>query len=225
MKTMDVVIPYKKTNSKELIYMIRSLENLPHGEIYITGDEAPLTGVTQIPFSQVYDVATNTLGILDFACQQADISSDFIWMSDDIFVMEKISELPVSHRGEYAGICKEYRLANNQTYYTRRMERTRDRLIDLGIEKPLCYELHMPFVINKRKWNNIRMEINNKLNKLSMYGNLNRIGGTMVEDCKTRSLKLIPEGPFISTFDDVFERGAAGQLIREKFNRRSPYEI
>lgn len=220
----SIVIPYRMSYSNELIYMVRSLKNLPHKDVWIIGDR-PRLRTKHIPFKQTADIASNTLEILNLAINTPEISDEFIWMADDMFVMKFLSNPPIHHRGPYLEILNTYRNKNRNNYYVRRMQKTHNRLVELGVKSPLCYELHIPFLINKKKWSKVSKYITPDLNKLSMYANLNRLGGTQVRDVKVRQKDRIPRGSFISTHDSTFGNNRAGRLIRDTFSEKSKYEI
>src|SRR5688572_8712696 len=106
---MDVVIPYRQSPSQELIYALRSLKNIPHGRVFVIGDDPRLSDkVTHVPYRQTMDIALNTLTIMNMAASHPGISEDFIWMHDDVFVMRKV-HVSTHHRGRYAGILEAYK--------------------------------------------------------------------------------------------------------------------
>lgn len=219
---MDIVIPYRRTRSNELIYALRSLKNISHGKVFIIGDNPNLQNITHIPFRQSRDIATNTYGILNLACSTEEISDNFIWMADDMYFMKKIWQIPVLHRGSYDEIIESYE-NRKYNFYVQRMIKTNNKLKEMGIEKPLCYEVHVPFVINKKKWN--ALQIPNGYNKLSMYGNLCKLGGAKTKDVKVRAKDWIPKGAFASSYDNTFRSNSLGSLVREMFPEKSEYEI
>lgn len=220
---LDVVIPYKHSLSNELIYMLRSLQNIPHGNIWIIGDN-PKLNVNYIKYVQGVDVAENTLNIMNIACGDERISKNFIWWHDDIYLLKKLAKVPYMHRGSYRNIIDSYSAKGRFNFYTRRMTKTYNKLLTMGIKIPLCYELHIPVVINKNKWNDISKYITKDVNKLSMYGNLHKVGGLMMKDVKVRNKSVVPKGFFISTHDASFGSNEAGEMIRQMFNERSDYE-
>lgn len=225
MNKWDVVIPYKKSRTDELRYVLRSLKNIPHGKVFIIGDKPDFVdNVIYIPFKQTIDIASNTLNILNLAVDNADISGSFYWIPDDVFIMNLIDHLGVFHRGTYDRVIGRYTSRGKLNYYIKRMIDTRDKLISLGVDNPLCYELHIPLLIDKSKWIKIREHITPNLNKISMYSNLNNLGGSMMKDVKVRTNDWIPSGDFISTYDGTFNINSAGKLIRETFNEKGQYE-
>lgn len=219
----DIVVPYRNSYSTEMRYMLRSLSNLPHRRVFVIGDSTPYR-VNHIPFTQGADMAKNTLEIINIAARNPSISSDFIYMHDDMFVLNKIDRLPVRHRGLYSEIIDEYLIKDVKSIYVNRMVRTQNQLKSMGIKNPLCYELHIPFTINKSLWIKTSPYITSDFNKLSMYGNLNHIGGTKMQDVKVRRGEWFPVGDFLSTHDASFHTNEAGKYIRNLFSERSPYE-
>lgn len=218
----DVVIPYRRSRSEELIYALRSLRNVPHGDVWVIGDD-PNLNVKHIPYRQMHDIAKNTLEILDIAVDTPEISDNFIWMADDAYIMQPIRSIPVLHRGTYDRVIERHQ-ARVYNYYVQRMIRTNAKLKELGIQSPLCYELHVPFVISKKKWLQVREHITPALNKLSMYGNLCKIGGTKTKDVKVRQKDWIPQGPFASSHERTFGTNSLGKKVRELFPERSIHE-
>ena len=220
---LDVVIPYKQSFSNELIYTLRSLKNIPHRNVFIVGDKTRLK-VNHIPYIQTANIAINTLNIINLAVESEEVSSSFIYLHDDMYTLRPIKSIPIHHRGLYRDIVQEYQEAGKNTFYTKRMQTTYTRLLSMGIKDPLCYELHIPFVINKAKWLKFASHITPDVNKLSMYGNLNEIGGTKINDVKVRRGGYCNNDMFVSTHDGSFNNSEVGRAIRTMFNEKSPYE-
>lgn len=219
----SIVIPYKASNSDELRYALRSLKNYKHKDLWIIGDKPDFINddVNYLPYRQTADIAQNTLNIIKMACENPDITENFVLMHDDMYFMRKISAIPVYHRGTYDEVLEGYknRLSN---YYLRRMKNTKVHLMKLGVEKPLCYELHIPFTINKSKW--LELELDTRYNKLSVYGNLHKIGGTKHKDVKVRSKNRVPGGLFVSSHESSFAYNDLGKKIRALFIEKGQYE-
>lgn len=222
---MDVVIPYRRTRSDELVYALRSLKNIRHNKVFIIGDRPDFISdqVIHIRYRQTYDIAKNTLNIINLAVETTKVSEEFIWLHDDTYFMQPIRKIPILHRGTYDEVLEKYK-NRRFNYYVQRQIRTNARLKDLGIENPLCYELHVPFVISKKRWLEVREYITPDLNKLSMYGNLCKIGGTKTRDVKVRQKDWVPEGVFASSHERTFGSNSLGKKVRELFPERSIYE-
>jgi len=220
---MDVVIPYRRSFSKELIYALRSIDqNLPHRNVYIIGDDTPELAIENIQFQQSSDIARNTADIITLACNNPDISDDFIYTHDDIFVMNPIAKIPIHYKTTFRELLSDVKKPND--YYTKRAIKTYQKLRELGISEPLCYELHIPFVINKKKWLETAETAGYQFNKTSIYGNLHEIGGTQLKDPKVFRTDWLPSGDFISTHEATFDKFQAGRIIRSRFAERCRYE-
>lgn len=223
---MTIVIPYKRSGTDELIYALRSLRNYSHTNVVIIGDKPEkldLDKITYIKFRQTPNIARNTSEILKLACTLKEVTEDFVFMHDDMYVLQKITKIPVYHRGPYEEVIEKYtrRFAN---YYIRRMRVTNHYLKTQGIKKPLCYELHVPFVFNKKKL--MQLELDERFNKLSLYGNTYKIGGIKkLKDVKVRNKEWLPTGKFASSHDNTFNRNKLGKTLREMFNEKSVYEL
>lgn len=112
---VDIVIPYKKSYTNELMYTLRSLKNIPHRNVYIIGDKTNYR-VKHIPYTHTSDIAKNTYNILRIAAETKEVSSNFIWMHDDMMFLQPLKELPVFHLGLYDDIIPG--LPNNYTLKT-----------------------------------------------------------------------------------------------------------
>lgn len=216
---IDIVIPYRKSNTEELKYTLRGLENIPHRDVYVIGDKTEFS-VKHIPFKHSADIAKNTYDILLLAVNTPEVSKDFIWWHDDMVLLEPIEELPVFHQGSYDDILK----GAPKGYYTRNKEKTNEALKAEGVETPLFYDVHFPFMFNKKKVSKIQDKLLG-VNKISYYANHYKIKGEQIDtDFKVRKdedySKLL-----ISTYDPSFNKNRAGRYIRETLSTPSRYEV
>lgn len=223
MQLMDVVIPYKSTNTDEIKYAIRSLVNIRHRNVYVIGDD-PKLKVKYIPFKQGRSIGKNTFDILNIACKNKEITDNFIWMHDDMIIQKPVKNIPLLYKAPFSELINFFDTSNRDNYYTKRAKRTYKKLLSMGIQNPLSYELHIPFVINKQKWNAVSSKIGTSHNKLSMYANIYNLGGERSRDVKVRNRNWVPNGEFISTHDGSFYSNRVGEVIRNKFAEPSKYE-
>lgn len=226
MEKLDVVYLVRHGKNEELRYSIRSLVNIPHKDVYIVGHKPDWAITKHIKTKQNESPFTNTANNLKAACLSKDISSDFILMNDDFFIMKPLKSMQTYHRGTYKEVLK-----NTKSYsaYTRNMGRTQKLLEGMGYENPLCYELHIPIVINKTKMLEALKLVEStvsKFNKRSLYANMAGIGGRkMKSDVKVTDVKQAPpRTTFVSTTETSFNLGKVGNKIRNKFTERSVYE-
>lgn len=217
-----VVRPGEK--NEELRYSLRSLSNVSHGKVWISG-YCPkwVTGVGHIktavkPGSHVHAKAN-----LRAACEHPEVSESFIYMNDDFFIMQPVDEIPVMHRGPLSEVIHK---GNMASAYTRAMAKTRAILEKLGIEEPLMYDLHGPMVVTKTGMlEALALCSFPMIQERTIYGNLKDIGGEQRRNHKIRRENAGWEKwPFISTNDNTFRTLPVGQYIRDRFPTQSEYE-
>jgi len=221
---MDVVYPVASrprsgSATDELRFSLRSLAHIPHDRVFIAGWKPEwVKNVTHVGTVQSKGRWENAFRNMKAVLDQ--VSEEFVLMNDDFFIMEPFDRIPVLHRGPMGtvGQNSSYQKARANVY---RIAQT------AGVEEPLSYELHVPFVYDR----DLLKETLGHLNgeniagfQRSLYGNWNRIGGEYMADCKVTSNRPVPDVPFLSTSDASFRGGKIGKLIRERFPEPSPYE-
>ncbi|MFB7114824.1 hypothetical protein [Streptomyces sp. NPDC056291] len=231
MDAPDIVVPVREgAVSQELRYALRSWEaHLPHRRVWIIGYRPQwLGGVEYVPSQQAGRTKyANTTAAMRHACRHPEISDPFLWANDDFFVMEKLDDMPVLHRGPVREVAEHY-AARASGSYLQGMRDTRALLAEYGHEDPLSYELHVPLEIRKEGMLDAlsagrRVEV---LHKRTAYGVLNGIGGDRMQDVKVlhRGPRFDRSTPFLSTMPDSFGNGEVGRLIRASFPQPSTYE-
>lgn len=232
---MDIIYPYIK-GEDEIIYSLRSLVNLPHNNVYIVGDKPEgidLNKVCYVPFKQEKTKYKNTTEIVKMMCNNSAVSEDFILMNDDFFVLKEIKnpaeELNL-YRGNAFNVYEHYVQKYGNNGYSKGMLETATLLQDLGVNEPLCYELHTPFIFNKSKFLNM-FDIKGvddilALHKRSLYGNLYLKGGTSMKDVKIFAFSdtNINDGQrFVSCSDTAWANLKI--YLQKLFNKKSIYEV
>jgi hypothetical protein len=222
---MDVVYRVRDNpKNEELRHSLRSLVNLPHDRVFVFGGPPWLRNVVRLPdpgggkWAAIY-------ACLGEAARHPDISDEFILVDDDQFVMQPLDSVPVLHRGPMQDI--RY---SSDTYVAAR-RRAYKYLVSRGIEAPLNYELHIPIVLNKDRVavrdEELRRDRQSPMPFFrSVYGNLEGIGGERAHDVKYGLTREVPRPaiPFLSTNDQSFRLGYAGDRVRATFPEPSIYE-
>ena len=223
---MDIVIPYLQTSSDELRYALRSIEqNVEHDRVFIIGDRPGwIKNVEYIPYHQAYRRYHNVRNIMQLACDNPDISDDFIFTNDDIFIMK-----PTKHFNYHRGTIEEVAEYFSGRYKTNLL-RTKELLEKLGYKDTLCYELHIPTILNKQKKEKASLirkkhiPENQNIQLRTLYGNLYNLGGRKIKDVKVYdNQQKIPRGHFISTSELTFQ-GKVGDHIKAHFPNKSRFE-
>ena len=238
---MDIVYPMlADKESDELRYSLRSLVNLPHDKVIFVGGCPKFINqskVTVIPNQQTKTKWKNSTSNVIKACKSPLVSDDFILMNDDFYILKPVAE-PVRDlnlaRGYTEDVVKKY-LSHCQkiSNYLDGMQKTLAFLQGLGIEKPLCFELHIPIIFNKDKFLKMfelpgieKIEV---LHKRSVYGNLYYKTPTILpHDVKVLNRTKFEEDlykdyTFLSTSDLGFKKTT--DFLNKRFPNKSVYEI
>ena len=152
---MDVVYTLRNTDEcEEIIYSLRSLKNLPHDKVFIVGGcpkNINKEKVIYIPTLQNNSKYKNTTNNLKIACLDNRLSSDFILMNDDFFIMSPIEnvekELNLNFGTVDSVIEKYYQRRKKTNVWLRGMIETKEYLQKIGNKNPLSFELHILYYI------------------------------------------------------------------------------
>lgn len=218
---MDLVYICRDGDNEELRYSIRSaVANLPHDNIWVVGGKPDWYTGNFIRTKQNGLKFDNARNNLNTACRRYEISSDFILMNDDFFIMKPVESIQPYHRG----------LLQDHIDLVKTSPAYREMLIDtLDVVKKIhdgpvySYEVHAPMVMNKKKLFNIL-----RLPALwrSAYGNIHNVGGTQHDDVKVFSgtglSDMKSDLPFLSSNDETFNE--LSSLLQEMFPNPSKYE-
>lgn len=227
----DIVYLLKDGPNEELRYSLRSVEkNFPHDRIiFVGGKPADITPDIYIEVRQDSPTKwTNTRHSLTMAVQDTRVSEDFWLFNDDFFIMADYDKTQAEFDGELMQHIEEVEMRHGmlQSRYTKLLRHLHKTLTDAGIENPKNYAIHRPMLINKTKALRTLQDFPDEPMFRALYGNINRIGGHQVKDCKfTPWLKPSTRGAtVISTEDNSFRTGDIGKKIREAFPEPSRWE-
>lgn len=233
---MDIVYTLRNHyDGEELRYSLRSLKNIPHDKVFFVGG-CPrwAKNIIHIPTEQKGTKYKNTTNNLITACNDPRISANFILMNDDFFILEQIKN-PTKELNLYMGTVQSYidKLKKRHptgSAYIKGMEQTKGFLEGLGVSEPLSYELHIPFVLNKKKFLKMFELTGVKeipcFHKRTVYGNLHLKGGTDTKDVKIFfNSGFVPNklGKFLSCDDMGFY--TLHNFLLNKLPKKSVYEI
>lgn len=216
---------------EELRYSLRSLRNLPHGRVWIFGGRPPwVQGVTHVEVQQGKIKHTNTGFVMGAIGRNTErLSDEFYLFHDDYFIMEPIPEVGRMFRSTWA----EWLPSQSPT----RAQRTQRLLKEFGKPSRLCYELHVPMIIEGAAYRDMIDSLESikdggvnllcQVQKRSLYGNWVNYGGERFVDPKIRIRdrdKISFPGPYLSTSDTAFSTYQVGVHLRSRFSDPSPYE-
>lgn len=214
-------------DNEELRFSLRSLVNLPHRRVYIAG-YVPTWCVNVFPvWTDQKDKPDqeNSNANLKAALQDLELSDDFVFMNDDFFITEPVTDIPALHQGPLDERIATYRTGGRMHQaYSLMTTRRALRQVPSAPDELLSYELHMPMLMNKRRaqlmfklW---RANLQG-LRPRTLYGNLYHISGKETQDAKgiTES-----QEHFISSIRNV-RSDAIWELLRQRFPTPCKYEV
>ena len=227
----DVVYPLRAGNyNDELRYSLRSLSNVPHGKVILSGyipewvqNTVNVHRGQDRHMSHWHNVRLNLTRALDVA------SDPFYLFNDDFYVMRPVSHIPVYHAGPLHEVIDRYRRNRHTGAYWRGMVATYLMLEEWGYSKPLGYELHLPLLMYKAPLQEalIRGQGIEALALRTMYGNIAQAEGVEREDCKVLARAGVLEYqsmPYLSSNDDL-SYSPLGRHLSMTFPELSNYEV
>jgi len=151
-ENMDLVYILKQGDyNPELKYSLRSIcKYTKFRYIWCVGyTPSWLTNVKSVNVIQNRTKWENSTNNLYEACKQSDLSPRFVLMNDDFFALHPITDWGLSCN-RYRGSMQEYTQKHrSNSDYNNSFAPTIRLLTLLGIQDPLCYELHIPTIIDK----------------------------------------------------------------------------
>ena len=227
----DYVYICREGENEELRYSIRSVvKHMPPGKIWVVGGKPDWYTGNYIPIAQRMSKARNAISNLSAICSTKEISGDFILMNDDFFVIKPVKTIKQYHGGLLSEKIYLYQDLQPTSSYTRSLEETRRRLLRLGIEDPIDYEIHVPMAMNK---SNLREVLGDKGLWRSLYGNLFKVSGKKIDDVKVYTSSpllrksydyLEPKMEYISSDDESF-RLLLKPMLESMFPDPTIYEL
>ena len=197
----DIVTPYLPNNSGELEVSIDLInKNVPHRYIHVIDQ-------TFHPISHVDQMLK-----LKWAIENLDLTDEFYLFNDDFFVVEPVDHIHYLHRGS----LKTQSDKRPNGYYGKALK---DTLKYLDADS-LSYELHLPFLFDKRKLIQLiylimpTIQMNHCPLIRSTYGNIYKVGGEQMDDVK--NIDDFEGSTYLSTTELSFARKPIGDYIRSK---------
>lgn len=213
-------------DNEELRYSLRSLVNIPHGRVFLVGDGPSwVKDVEKIIVPRKRDKQDTAEENLRVALTTPQISDPFLLMNDDFFIMQPLEKIPVWDMGDLKWVISDHA----ESRYRTAMERTYQKLLDLGAIAPVSFELHMPMLIEKVGMLlalSLGQGIHGVHNR-TLYGNLMGLESEYHPDMKVYrkdTSKGYEQWPFISTSDRTFRFHPVGRYIQRAFLNPGPYE-
>lgn len=226
-KDLDIIYFVKDgMYNEELRYSLRSVDaNMPHKRVWIFGG-CPLGIVPDIRVrvDQVGKTKWDRVrNMYKMVCENKEITDDFIMFNDDFFVMQPTDHIEPMYRcslEEHIKILESHR----PSAYSRLLRDCKETLTG----EPLSYELHIPFIFNKKKMLKMLNSFPNQHCTRTMYGNIYKIRGERSNDPKIFNSKPpfnYKNSQFLSTDDPVINiNNDIWRWLQKQFPKKSRFE-
>lgn len=158
------------------------------------------------------------------ACENKEITDDFIMFNDDFFVMQPTDAIEPTYR---CSLDEHIRLleAHRPSEYSRLLRDCRETLTG----QPLSYELHVPFIFNKKKLLTMLNSFPEQHCTRTLYGNIYGIGGERSDDVKIFTIKPgfdYKSSRFLSTDDAIVNvNNDIWRYICKQLIKKGDYEV
>lgn len=225
----DLVYIVRPGENEELRYSLRSVDKyVRHRKVWIVGTVPDwATNVGKIPLPPLIEKFANQRQSVTAACRHPEVAEDIVLMNDDHFALEPVDEIPVFNLGPTSSHVQrlyDSGFRDKNSWFVS-VKRTAAWMQSQGFEDPLCYENHTPLPFYKSKLLEVveAYPPQERFCYPGVYpiagrgpeGELN--GNTKVSEDSQLADKLALSMPWVSTSDQSFIEGAAGEYIRSLF--------
>lgn len=228
----DILYPVRPgEDNEELRWSLRTLEaNFPHRRVWIVGHK-PSWVSDEVGFIEGNlwgNAQMNVYNNIRIACEDDRLSARVGIWNDDFFVTEPMKTIKTEYRSTLREHIETRRVQLQQEqWWPVSLRTTLLALQAHGFDDPLSYELHTPFVVNRKKMAdtlNLFRYVTPEAPPQwrTLYGNMNKMGGKRRE----ADVKVYADGeikkPFHSTIDRAFPLYA--KRFAKAYPRPSKYE-
>lgn len=231
-KNLDIVYFVRDGRfNEEFRYSLRSVcKNMPYRRIWVFGG-CPKTITPDIRVRVAQKGKTKwdkVRTMFRMAAENKEITDDFILFNDDFFIMKPMGKIVPLYRCSLDEHIEILDKAYKNSSYSGIVKEVRDEL-KKKVDNPLSYELHVPFVFNKKKLLKLIDKYPDQHCTRTLYGNLYKIGGEKSNDVKVFSLRPpfdYKDSAMLSTEDGVVNvNNDIWRFIKKSFPTRCKYEI
>lgn len=230
---MNFVYICRDGNNEELRYSIRSvIKNCKVDSLWVIGGKPDWYVGNYIKVEQRYSKYKNAYNNFKTICNTKEIPDEFILMNDDFFIVKPVDKIYSYFSGTLEEKINAYESVLGRSSYINRLKATQDKLIQMGFDNPLNYEIHVPMSMSKQNFNNI-LGINHNLLYRSVYGNKFSENSVEMTDVKVyQSENFGPlsynynsdKYPFLSTESGSFLE-LKNSFLSKHFSKKTIYEM
>jgi hypothetical protein len=228
----DFVYICKDGDNEELKYSIRSvISSFPDSNIWVVGGKPNWYVGNFIHVPQVFHKYRNAFENLKEISESDEISETFILMNDDFYIVGPLTQIETFHGLPLVEKVELYEKLNGRSPYTKKLRLTYERLIKLGINDPLDYELHVPMPMEKEKLKEVLLQRDTFLWR-SIYGNMFNVGGKYMEDVKVylngalvaKSHDMKQDKSIYLSSSDSSSKYMISKILRPQFKSKTKFE-
>ena len=228
---IDIIIPYRHSNTDELRMTLRSIEMyFPPAHIIISGD-VPIwaMNVTEIHNERRYMPAQLDCEMNIYKALDKVIGDDFYLWNDDFMLLKPMKQIKHYYEGAIRNVTNDKLKYPMTAPSGTDLIATELWLLSHGYIENKAYTLHIPVKYNVAKYRKMSELIQPVLHEQTIlprtiYGNMYDVGGTQRHDCKIYfDDQLILDDKFVATWDETWN-GFAGDEIHRMFPNVSKYE-
>jgi hypothetical protein len=218
----DILYPLKhQEDHEELRYSLRSLKNLKHDKVFISGHIPDWTTmVIQCPKQKIINPRNDVFWNIRRALDHPQMDEQITVFNDDMYVLEKMDTVGSFH-GKEVGLSTWGSVSRP----------TMSILKSMGCWSAYSTEQHMPFMCEKTKLKYVLdmiLEVEpdryGSIYWRTIYSNYWKVKGEFALDVKVRTNPVIEAGQkFISSEETTFEKHLK-PLLHKRFKGKSVYE-
>lgn len=235
---MDIVIPLgtgSRWQNNELRYALRGAERFVKdlGQVFIIGEKPNwIKNIVHIPLRDGRESTKNIVNKVLLACNQKELSENFLFMNDDHFLQEPVTkDYPFYYDFQISEKLKG-RTVHGHYYFAQ--VNTIKALQQKGFDT-LNYDVHFPVIYNKILFPTIMemydWKIPHGYTIKSLYCNSLEVKGTHYIDCKLQKrkvkaeiAKIIKKRPVFSIGDGALN-GNLKFVLDQLYPKPSKFEI
>lgn len=231
----DIVYVYKKTNSEELKYSIRSVaKNWPHRRIWIVGDKPDWVN-DNVCYLRAYSNYNGRYRDVNnkirLACKNREISDPFWLFNDDFFILKPVDV--ENYKPTWYGSLEDKKQVLRDRFKTLKTWTYLEGFTyaEKALKMNKCescknFENHVPLLVDKKQMANVVKTFPSAVCRRSIYMNIYHPNdGIEEKDVKRYKAfdRIAPTDILVST-DELSFGGTAGNFIKSKFKEKCKYE-